>query len=119
MTAPAASLLSQHNVWAGPAALAAAGELVADKLPFIPARTSPPALAVRVLAGALCGRALAQRREAPALLGVTCGALGALAGSYGGYRARMYLTTARGWPALPVALGEDVLTLVLARVATA
>ena len=35
--------------------LFAAGELVADKLPFIPSRTEPGPLGVRIVFGALCG----------------------------------------------------------------
>ena len=36
----------------------AVGELIADKLPFIPGRTQAGPLAVRVIFGALCGAAL-------------------------------------------------------------
>jgi uncharacterized membrane protein len=36
----------------------AIGELIADKLPFIPPRTRAGPLAVRVIFGALCGAAL-------------------------------------------------------------
>ena len=34
------------------------GELIADKLPFVPNRTRPLPLAFRVLSGAVCGAAL-------------------------------------------------------------
>ena len=119
MTAPAATLLAHGSVWAGPVAFASAGELIVDKLPFAPARTSPPALAVRVLSGALCGRALAEKGGTSKLLGLACGAAGALAGTYGGYALRHYLTSQRAWPDTPVALVEDLLTIGLARAATA
>ncbi len=119
MTAPAATLLARNSVWAGPVAFAAAGEMIVDKLPVAPARTLPPALAVRVLSGALCGRALAGDGGTAKLLGLACGAAGALAGSYGGYALRHYLTSQRVWPDTPVALVEDLLTIGLARAATA
>ena len=38
--------------------LLAVGELIADKLPFIPGRTQPGPLGVRILFGAMCGAAL-------------------------------------------------------------
>ena len=38
--------------------LFAIGELIADKLPFIPARTQAGPLGVRIIFGALCGAAL-------------------------------------------------------------
>src|SRR5271170_5123529 len=38
--------------------LAAVGELIADKLPFIPRRTMVGPLAVRVICGAVCGCAV-------------------------------------------------------------
>jgi uncharacterized membrane protein len=41
------------------------------------------------------------------------GAIGAVAGSYGGYYARSGIETATGLPDLPVALGEDTVALTL------
>src|ERR1700676_2539665 len=34
------------------------GELIADKLPFVPNRASPLSMASRILSGAICGAAL-------------------------------------------------------------
>src|SRR6202451_2103422 len=55
-------------ILAGPAnrdilVLLALGELIADKLPFMPNRTSAPGLAARFIAGAICGMAIAGRRK--------------------------------------------------------
>jgi len=117
MTPIAAVALSQNFTWARPVVLVAAGELVVDKLPFAPPRTSPPALVVRVLSGAFCARALARDGRTSKLVAMGVGALGALAGTYGGFAARRYLTGTRGWPDFPIAVVEDVLALGLARYA--
>lgn len=119
MTAPAATLLAHESMWAGPAAFAAVGEGIVDKLPIAPARTSPPALVIRVISGALCGAALARHERSAPLLPAALGAIGALAGTFGGYNARRYLTKVRGFPDAPVALVEDALAVILARNAAA
>ncbi len=119
MTAPAATLLENESVWAGPVAFAAVGEAIVDKLPFAPARTSPPALAVRMLSGALCGAALARRQRTAPLVAATIGAIGAIVGSYGGYAARGYLTKKRGLPDVLVAAVEDAFAVLLAHNAAA
>ncbi len=49
--------------------LFAMGELIADKLPFIPPRTQPGPLGVRILFGAMCGAALCISGGASPLLG--------------------------------------------------
>src|SRR5262249_53688293 len=82
--------------------LAAIGELTADKLPKTPSRKTPGPFAIRVLVGALCGAAL----NAPAGLvtGGLLGAIGAVAGTLGGYEFRMRLVKATGGRDLPIAL---------------
>ncbi|GAC1521525.1 MAG: DUF4126 family protein [Vulcanimicrobiaceae bacterium] len=118
MTAPAATLGAAKSRWTGPARIAAAGELIVDKLPIAPSRLMPGPLVVRVVSGALCGRGAAKRRACGILAGSFVGGLGALAGSYGGYYARRALTR-RGVPDLPIALLEDALALGFARAARA
>ncbi len=115
MTAPAATLAGADSHWTGPARLAAAGEMVVDKLPVAPPRLMPVALAVRVLSGAFCGRVLAKRAAGSQALGTVAGAVGAFVASYGGYYARQYVTVHQRAPDLPVALVEDALALGLAR----
>lgn len=63
MSAPAliARQLGSERAWHITAALAVT-ELIADKLPFMPDRTQPGALALRALSGAVCGYALAASR---------------------------------------------------------
>jgi uncharacterized membrane protein len=111
--------------------LAAAAELVADKLPFVPARTTPLPLAGRLAAGAVVAAAASQIghaaqangiwRRGPArrwLLPALAGGAAALGGSLIGYRfraagARLQL------PDLPLAFAEDAAALLIARAALA
>ena len=85
MTAPAATLLAGDRPFAGLAILAGAGELIVDKLPVAPARTIPPAVAVRMLAGGFSGGAIAARFGGSRVLGIVLGALGAVAVTYLAY----------------------------------
>lgn len=109
MTPIAAVLFAEDRLFAGPLAVAAAGELLVDKLPIAPPRTVPAALVVRALSGGFCARRCAGREGAG--LATALGVLGALAGSFGGYAARKALTVGRGRPDLPVALLEDALAI--------
>ena len=94
------------------ASSAVVGELVGDKLPNTPSRLSPPALGGRLVAGALCGAVLADRRDAARLLPALLGAGGALAGSWAGARYRAAA------PGVPAALAEDAVVLGAAYLAT-
>ena len=91
----------------------ALGELVADKLPKTGARTAPGPLAVRFISGALCGAALCLSASRPVVAGIIGGGVGAIAGSFGGYRVRHWLTTARALPDFPIAATEDLIALAL------
>ena len=62
--------------------LSAAGEVIVDKLPFVPPRTSPGPLAGRILLGAVAGAAMCIEERQPPLIGTLLGAGGGLAGSY-------------------------------------
>lgn len=87
------------------------GELVADKLPFTPARTGVGPFAARIVSGGFAGAALAAGHGASLVAGAAAGALGAVAGTLGGYRARTGLVRALGVPDFPVALVEDVIAI--------
>ena len=101
--------------------LAAVGECVADKTPLVPARTRPLPLAGRLLAGAAvaaaaagwAGRGSGAIATSPIRAGLL-GALGALAGTFAGYRLRRAGARALGrdWPP---ALVEDTLCLLTTR----
>jgi uncharacterized membrane protein len=101
-----ARLLASDRV-AGLLKLAAAGEVVGDKMPFAPDRTSALPLGGRLGAGLLVGAAVAAaRRESPWWPAVVGGAA-AVASSFAMVRVRKALPEALGVPDLPVALAED------------
>ncbi|HET9094048.1 MAG TPA: hypothetical protein VFN36_03085 [Solirubrobacteraceae bacterium] len=91
--------------------LAAAGELIGDKLPFVPSRTKPLPLLGRMASGALCGSRVAG--SAGALVGAGAGFTAALVG----YRARRMATG--GMPALRAALREDTVAIAAAALGVA
>jgi uncharacterized membrane protein len=93
--------------------LLAVAELVADKLPQTPSRKSAVPFVVRILSGALCGAALGIARQSP-IGGLLAGALGAVAGTFGGYEFRARLVKAIGGNDLPIALLEDAVAIIAA-----
>lgn len=90
----------------------AAGELLADKLPFTPNRISPGPLVLRVATGAACGAAVSFLARESAKEGALLGCAGALAGAFGGYYARRSFS--RNYPDFAVAVVEDALAIALA-----
>ena len=93
------------------------GEMIADKLPSIPDRIEPGPLLGRAVLGSMAGGVFAQLQGESGVLGAALGGAAALAGSYAGYHARRALVRESGLPDLPVALCEDVISLLLARTA--
>jgi uncharacterized membrane protein len=87
-------------------------ELVADKQPDAPPRTSGAGLPVRLAGGACGGGLLARRAGANAALPVVAGIAGAAAGTWGGLGWRRW--AADRMPAGEAALLEDGVALVLA-----
>jgi uncharacterized membrane protein len=88
----------------------AIGELVTDKLPKTPPRTSPPAFGARLVMGGLAGAALgAWPHWTFTALGA--GVIGAVLGTLGGYQARKRLVAARNGQDLPIALLEDAVAI--------
>jgi len=92
--------------------VAAAGELIADKLPATPSRLAPPGIASRLLLGALAAGLFAETQRAPwrpaAAIGATSAALAAKLGH--DLRARL----ARHAPDPAVAVVEDAVAVGLA-----
>lgn len=109
--------LTRGLAWVGATAavaiftILAVAELVADKLPNTPSRTAPPGLIARIVMGALTGACLACAGGQRPILGAAVGVVGALVGTYGGYRARTRLVKALGTPDFVVALLEDLVTI--------
>jgi uncharacterized membrane protein len=91
---------------------AALAELVADKLPSTPSRTRPGSFAGRILTGALSGAALTAGTGGMLAPGALLGAAGAVAGTLGGYTARVRLVPALTVPDYVVALAEDAVALI-------
>jgi uncharacterized membrane protein len=89
--------------------LFAVGELIADKLPSIPARTQGGPLAVRGVFGALCAAALCISGAASPLGGALLGAVGGATGAFAGYTYRRRLASVV--PDLVLALFEDLLAV--------
>src|SRR5437763_631024 len=69
-------------------ALMAAGEMIADKLPFIPKRTAVFPLITRAASGAFSGSAVTRARGRSVVLGALICSLAAVGASYGAYKLR-------------------------------
>jgi len=89
--------------------LFALGELIADKLPFIPPRTQAGPLGVRILFGAVCGAAICISVGASPTGGAVLGGLGGIAGASAGYHYRRRLTSMV--PDILLALIEDLVAV--------
>ncbi|WP_186296479.1 DUF4126 domain-containing protein [Mycobacterium tilburgii] len=86
-------------------------ELITDKRPNMPARTSPPGFGARIVLGGLAGAALgAWPHWTFSALGA--GVIGAVLGTLGGYQARKRLVAVSGGRDLPIALLEDAVAIV-------
>jgi uncharacterized membrane protein len=91
--------------------LLAVVELVADKLPKTPNRTSPPGLIARIVMGGLTGACVAAGGGQDAVFGAVLGAVGGVVGCFGGFQARAGLVKALGTRDMYVALNEDLLAI--------
>lgn len=126
LTAPAVTAWAVHLSWLRVAhplsligsipsvvilTLLAVAELVADKLPKAPARTSAPGLIARIATGGVTGACVAVGGGQGALLGATLGAVGGIVGCFAGYQARTRLVRASGTRDLYVALLEDMVAV--------
>lgn len=70
------------------------GEIVGDKLPATPNRTSAPQLATRVVSGALVGATIFQAYKQNRITGIVLGGLSALTMTYASFYARKYFANA-------------------------
>jgi uncharacterized membrane protein len=126
LTAPAVTAWAVHLGWlriARPLSLIgsipsvviltvlAVGELVVDKLPQAPNRTSAPGLIARIATGGLTGACVAAGGGQSALLGAILGAVGGVVGCFAGYQARTRLVRALGTRDLHIALLEDLIAV--------
>jgi uncharacterized membrane protein len=127
MTAPAVvawaahlgwiNLLGSHlafmgSAWAvGVLTLGALGEFVVDQLPTTPARTTAGPLAARIVMGLLTGSCLGIAAGASPWLAALIGAIGAIVGTFGGYRARVGLVRSLRAPDVAIAVPEDLVAI--------
>ena len=126
LTAPAATAWAAYLGWLkidGPLALIgsiwsvailtllAIVELIADKLPQTPSRTSPPGLIARIVMGGLAGACVSAGGGQGILLGLLLGAMGGVVGCFAGYQARTRLVQALGTRDIYVALVEDLVAI--------
>ncbi len=112
---PPAALVLGGRLGSGPGRFvilaAALGELAGDKLPAVPPRVQPPALAGRALVAALAGHRLAGRE------GAAAAATTAAVSTLGTWKGRGAIVDATGAPDPAIAVAEDVLALSLAGLA--
>jgi|SRR6185295_4053410 uncharacterized membrane protein len=85
-------------------------ELITDKLPKTPNRTSPPGLIARIVTGAITGACVAAGGGQAPLVGGVLGAIGGVVGCFAGYHARVRLARILG-SNIYAALIEDVVAV--------
>jgi len=95
--------------------LAAFGEVIADKLPFVPSRLEPLPLAGRVVLGGTAAALNSLVNGRSSDVGALAGSLGAVLGSLFGYGLRVNVPRLAPVPGLVLALAEDALAFNLAR----
>jgi uncharacterized membrane protein len=86
-------------------------ELVADKLPNTPSRTSPPGLIARIVTGGFTGACVAAGGGQGLFVGTISGAVGGVVGCFAGYQTRRGLVKALGTRDIYVALVEDLVAI--------
>ena len=89
----------------------AIGELINDKLPKTPSRKAPARFAARIVERGAVRRGDWAQRSGSLAGGLVAGAVGAVAGTLGGYEARTRLVKATGGKDLPIALLEDAIAV--------
>jgi uncharacterized membrane protein len=100
------------SVWAvGIFTLGALGEFVGDQLPTTPARTAALGLTARIVIGLLTGACLAVAGGVSYWLGAVIGVIGAIAGAFGGYQARVRLVRGLHVPDAAIAIPEDLVAI--------
>jgi uncharacterized membrane protein len=87
----------------------AVGEMIADKLPFMPKRTDAPALVARAISGAVSGAAICSSKKRSVIAGALLGVIGAVGATYGAYKLRKWAGSRFHLPDPLIAVAEDAL----------
>ena len=85
----------------------AAGELIVDKLPFVPPRTDPAPLGARAVSGGVCAAAVFLAQGKPPAVGAALGAASAVASAFAFMNLRLWIGKAAKLPDPVVAAAED------------
>lgn len=107
VTGPLALVAKPHLATA--TSVMALGEMVADKLPFVPNRTAVGPLLGRALTGGVSGAVVCSARKRSAWLGALIGAAAAVGATYGAYELRKRAGKRLHLPDTVIALAEDAL----------
>ena len=100
------------SVWAvTPFTIGALVEYVVDQLPSTPPRTSARGLTARMVTGSLTGACLGIAGGASPWLGAPIAIIGAIAGAFGGYQARVRLVHGLRVRDAVIAIPEDLLAI--------
>ena len=94
--------------------LGALGELVVDKLPRTPNRTSVGPLLARIVSGAITGAAVVEMGQLNLWAGAALGAIGALIGAFGGFHARRFVGRKTSITDPFIGTPEDALAIAIA-----
>jgi uncharacterized membrane protein len=86
-------------------------EFIGDQLPSTPPRTGAVGLSARIVTGTLTGACLAVAGNAGLWWGAIAGIVGAVAGAYGGYHARVGLVRSLRVRDFVIALPEDAIAI--------
>ncbi len=117
-SSPACAPRSRWPCWPSSPSRAAStrarGELVADKLPITPRRTTSGPFLQRLATGATIGAAVHYDAGRPRPLGALLGTAGAGAGAWAGTRARVFVAERTSLPAPLIGAVEDLLAVALA-----
>jgi uncharacterized membrane protein len=93
----------------------AGGEMLADKLPFAPDRTSPGPLIVRAMIGSLTAATYAVSRRHPVLLPAAVGAAAAMATAFAAFHLRRLAAERFRIPDRVLGMVEDALVVAASR----
>ncbi|MEX2570088.1 MAG: DUF4126 family protein [Gemmatimonadota bacterium] len=107
-------LLSSERV-AQLLSLFAGGEMLADKAPFVPDRTSSVPLLGRALMGSLTAAAFAVHRRHPVFMPAVVGAASAIASTYGAYHLRRLSHEHLNVPDRLLGLIEDAVVVAMSK----